>query len=104
MQSAIAASLILLFVMLLAGPSALAGMKPPATSTDRISVIEQCARNVTTTCLVESIRTYLAPEQYPFSRERVLQALAAAQLFDGQVDQAVASYRQLTRDAGRPSS
>ncbi|NKC52296.1 hypothetical protein HED63_26825 [Ochrobactrum cytisi] len=46
----------------------------------------RCAEAVNTDCLVESIQTYLVSGQDQFRRERVMQALASTQLFDGDVD------------------
>lgn len=86
----------LVFALLFQPLPASADTIPHKPSLDRATVMERCAEAVTTDCLVESIQVYLVPDQDQFRRERIMQALASAQLFDGKIDQAMASYRQLT--------
>lgn len=56
---------------------------------------------MTTACLVGEIQSYLASDIDPFKRERAMLALAQAQLADGSVDQALASYEQLQASTAR---
>ncbi|GAB3082340.1 hypothetical protein GCM10027287_19560 [Bordetella muralis] len=64
-------------------------------------MMEHCSTTVTTTCLVGAIQTFLEPEQDPFRRQRIVLALANAQLFDGKIDQAMTSYRELSAAMGK---
>lgn len=90
-----------LFSSLLLASSAWGQAASSEPTNERAAVMGRCAEAVTTTCLVESIRTYLVPGQDQFSRERVMQALANAQLSDGKVEQAMASYRELSANTGK---
>lgn len=54
-----------------------------------------CEGVVTTTCLVAEIQSFLASDMDQFKRQRATLALAQAQLADGRVKQALASYEQL---------
>ncbi|WP_143132868.1 hypothetical protein [Brucella cytisi] len=91
----------LLFAILFQPSPASANTIPPKLAADRAAVMGRCAEAVNTDCLVESIQTYLVSGQDQFRRERVMQALASTQLFDGDVDQAMASYRQLSAVSGK---
>lgn len=72
-----------------------------APANARAAVVEHCSKTVTTTCLVDTIQTFLAPEQDQFRRQRIMLALASAQLFDGKIDQAMTSYRELPTATGK---
>lgn len=61
----------------------------------------QCEDAVTTTCLVEEIQSFLATDMDPFKRQRAMLALAHAQLADGRIEQALASYEQLEAKTAR---
>lgn len=56
---------------------------------------------MTTPCLVGEIQSFLASDMDPFKRERAMLALAQAQLADGSVDQALASYEELEANTKR---
>lgn len=65
-------------------------------------VAEQpCGDTVTTTCLVGEIQAFLASDINEFQRERAMVALGQAQLADGRVEEALASYEQLKAKTAR---
>lgn len=63
--------------------------------------LQRCEDTVTTACLVDEIRSFLAADMDPFKRERAMQALAQAQLADGNIEQALASYAELQAKPAR---
>ncbi|MGH6858822.1 MAG: hypothetical protein ACRECY_01115 [Phyllobacterium sp.] len=63
--------------------------------------LPRCEDAVTTTCLVGEIQSFLAADMDQFKRARAMLALAQAQLADGSVENALASYSELEAKTAR---
>ncbi len=65
------------------------------------TTLHRCNDSVTTNCLVAEIQSFLTSDKIPFKTERAKLALAQAQLADGSVKQALASYDELEAKTAR---
>ena len=73
----------------------------PTAETVAPTDMQRCTDVVTTACLVGEIQSYLASDIDPFKRQRAMLTLAQAQLADGNVQQALAAYKELEATTAR---